>query len=180
MAALKRRISVGADDGQIVAVLNQEGAGQAYLQIHPAFKSTESEEQMIIQAEECLRTPSRRGGFVLWVWSDSADSLRQEILQRRGYITLLKPMNTSGESGSARPRSHSERLWRAILEDSSELPLPQLGQLEAHPDEPDDITVVIGLGTRISDGTSHRRDLTWWRLLLPVKWRHSAPSGTMT
>ena len=32
------------EDSQIVAVLNREGAGQAFLQIHPAFKTADLEE----------------------------------------------------------------------------------------------------------------------------------------
>jgi len=93
------------EEGQIAAVLNREGAGQAYLQIHPSFKTAELEEQMIILAEECLRTPSQRGGLVLSVWSDSADSQRLGILERRGF---------THNAGS------NEQQWRRNLE----LPIP--------------------------------------------------------
>lgn len=51
-------------DGQIAGVLNREGAGQAFLQIHPAFKTPDLEEQMIALAEENLRAASRRGDQV--------------------------------------------------------------------------------------------------------------------
>ncbi len=73
------------NDGQIVAVLNQEEPGQVFLQVHPAHKTEDLEQQMIILAEEHLRVPSRRGGMVIWIWSDSADKMRQAILQGHGY-----------------------------------------------------------------------------------------------
>ena len=74
-----------AEDGQIAAVLNQEGYGQAFLQIHPTNKTAELEEQMILLAEEKLRGPSRRGGEVLWIWCDGGDLQRQAILEQRGF-----------------------------------------------------------------------------------------------
>jgi mycothiol synthase len=127
--------------GKIVAVLNREGAGQAFLQIHPGFKTLSLEEQMISQAEEYLKTTSRRGDLVLWVWLVSGDHIRQEILERRGY--------THREDGD-------EHQWRRDLEetipenpvregylirsigDVSELPSRSWASWRAfHPDEPD-------------------------------------------
>jgi mycothiol synthase len=92
-------------EGKIAAVLNRESAGQAFLQIHPLFKTPELEEKMIIQAEECLRAPSRKGGLVLWAWSDSADYQRLEILERCGYTHIAEA---------------DEQQWRRNLE----LPIP--------------------------------------------------------
>ncbi len=57
-------------DGQIAAVLNREGAGQAFLQIHPAFKNLPLEEEMIALAEERLRASSRTR------WLDIVDMVR--------------------------------------------------------------------------------------------------------
>jgi mycothiol synthase len=76
-------------EGQIMAVLNREGAGQTFLQIHPAFKTVELEEEMITLAEVQLRAPSRRGDQVLWVWSDAGDTQRQGILERRGFAHII-------------------------------------------------------------------------------------------
>ena len=73
-------------DGQLASVLNCEGLGYAFLQVHPTFKTADLEEQMIVQAEQHLRAPSRRGGSFLWVWSDAGDGQRIEILRRRGFI----------------------------------------------------------------------------------------------
>jgi mycothiol synthase len=76
--------------GQIAAVLNCEGMGQVFLQVHPEFKTTELEEDMIEQAEEHLRGPSRKSGEVLWVWADSGDAVRQGILARRGFSHIAE------------------------------------------------------------------------------------------
>ena len=45
---------------------------------------------MLGMAEESLRAPSRRGGQVLWVWSDSGDIQRQGILDNRGYVHIIE------------------------------------------------------------------------------------------
>jgi mycothiol synthase len=88
------------EDRKIVAVVNQEGNGQVFLQIHPAYKTAKLEEEMIALAEEKLRAPSRRGGQAMWIWSDAADSLRQDILVGRGYTHITE---------------HDERQWRRDL-----------------------------------------------------------------
>jgi GNAT superfamily N-acetyltransferase len=94
------------EKGQIAAVLNPEEPGQVYLQIHPSFKSSELEEQMIDFAEEHLRSPSRKGGHAMWLWSDASDSQRQAILERRGFSPI--PQAT-------------EHQWRRSLD----LPIPE-------------------------------------------------------
>jgi mycothiol synthase len=76
------------DDGQIAAVLNSEGLRQAFLQVHPGYKSAGLEDQMIALAEERLRGPSQRGGSVLWVWSDAGDTQRQDILVKHGFTHI--------------------------------------------------------------------------------------------
>jgi len=93
------------EQGQIASVLNCEGAGQAFLQIHPAIKTAELEDQMIALAEEHLRAPSRRGGLGLWVWSDSGDSQRHNLLERHGFTHIAEA---------------DEHQWRRCLE----LPIP--------------------------------------------------------
>jgi len=130
------------EQGQIASVLNCEGAGQAFLQIHPSFKTAELEDQMIAMAEEQLRAPSRRGGTVLWVWSDSGDSQRHNLLERRGFTHIAEA---------------DEHQWRRCLElpipdnpvregytirslgDVSKLPFRSWASWRAfHPEEPDE------------------------------------------
>lgn len=86
--------------GKIAAVLNSEGLGHAFLQVHPTFKNAKLEEQMIDYAEDHLKEPSRKGGSVLWVWTDLRDTQRIEILKRRDYTHL---------------KEHDEYQWRRSL-----------------------------------------------------------------
>jgi len=142
---------------EIVAVLNQEGAGQVFLQVHPNYKTSDLEEQMIAQAEEHLRAPSRRGGMVLWIWSDSADDLRKGLLEKRGYTHIA---------------SDDEYQWYCDLEqtipdtpqregytirslgEAAELPSRCWASWRAfHPNEPDE---------------KYDRDYTWYRNIQSV------------
>jgi hypothetical protein len=63
--------------GQIAAVLNPEGHGQAFLQTHPDFHSPELGEQMIVAAEEHLTTTGEDGHQVLSFFIDSQDKVRK-------------------------------------------------------------------------------------------------------
>ncbi len=78
------------ETGQLGSVLNCEGLGYGFLQVHPAFKTSQLEEQMIIQAEQHLRKPSSKGGAVLWIWTDAVDAQRIEILRRRGFTHMAE------------------------------------------------------------------------------------------
>jgi mycothiol synthase len=71
-------------DGQIAAGLNPEDDGDAFLQVHPEFRTPALEEAMIAVAEERLAV-EREGKRVLVVWADAQDALRLDLLKRRGY-----------------------------------------------------------------------------------------------
>lgn len=73
-----------SDDDQIAAVLNTEESGQASLQVHPDYRSTELETEMIALAEKELAVESE-GQQSLCVWVNSEDQLRLEVLKKRGY-----------------------------------------------------------------------------------------------
>ncbi len=124
------------------AVLNREGAGQAFLQVHPKFKTTGLEEELIIRAEETLRAPCRKGGMYLWIWSDVGDSQRQEILRSRGFTHIadadehqwLRDLEKSIPDHPVR-----EGYVIRSLGDASELPSRSLASWRAfHPEEPDE------------------------------------------
>lgn len=74
-----------AENGQIVAVLNPEGHGHAFPQIHPGFDTPELKEEIIKVAEERLTTKSEDGCHKLSFWLDSQDRAFQEIATRRGF-----------------------------------------------------------------------------------------------
>lgn len=72
-------------DGQIAAVLNSEGQGEAYLQVHPQWRTPALEEEMIEAAEARLAVTGEDDSRSLGVWADDQDALRQAILAQRGY-----------------------------------------------------------------------------------------------
>jgi ribosomal protein S18 acetylase RimI-like enzyme len=72
-------------NGQIVAVLNPEGRGEAFFQIHPAFQ-TAALEATLLDAAEAHLAVEEDGKRNLTVWADRNDDvLRQEILKQHGY-----------------------------------------------------------------------------------------------
>jgi len=74
-----------AADGQIAAVLNPEGKTDAHLQVHPAWRTPELEEEMIAVAEERLGHRGANGKRRLCLWANARDEVRQSILARRGF-----------------------------------------------------------------------------------------------
>jgi mycothiol synthase len=71
--------------GQIAAVLNPEGHGQAFLQVHPDFQTPDLNLEMIVTAETRLRITAEDRNQKLWVFIDSQDPDRKEVLRRRGF-----------------------------------------------------------------------------------------------
>lgn len=74
-----------AANGQIAAVLNPEGHGNAFPQIHPHFDTPELKEEIVKAAEERLTTKGEDGRRKVWFWLDSQEKALQEILTRRGF-----------------------------------------------------------------------------------------------
>lgn len=127
-------------DGQIAAVLTAEEAGVNYMNIHPAFKTKELEEEMIIAAEEHLSV-ARNGKRKLHLWSDSQDTLRLDILNARGYIkgewTDSQWRRDLAEPIPAVPVADGYTI--RALGDESELPARSWASWRGfHPDEPDE------------------------------------------
>lgn len=73
------------DQGQIAAALVADDPGVVFLQVHPALRSQALEEEMIAAAEEYLSVERPDGGRALTLWADAQDTLRQGLLERRGY-----------------------------------------------------------------------------------------------
>lgn len=92
--------------GQIAAVLNPEGHGQVFLQIHPEHRSPELEDEMLTVAKEHVRTAIQDGSQYLQIHVDSQDKNAHEILSQRGYHRI----DTPGEQEVQRRRSLDESL----------------------------------------------------------------------
>lgn len=73
------------DGGELAAVLNRESAGTGYLQLHPALRSADLEDEMLEVAERHLAVPRPGGGRRLQVMYTEGDEIRREALLKRGY-----------------------------------------------------------------------------------------------
>jgi ribosomal protein S18 acetylase RimI-like enzyme len=149
-------------DGQIGAVLNREGPGNAYLQVHPAWRSLELEEEMIATAEEHLAIPDPAGRRKVRIWCHAQDDERQDILKRRGYKKGDWP-----EYQRRRPLSRpivavhvAEGYTVRALGDGAELPARSLVSWRAfHPDEAEDSYECWEWYRNIQRAPLYRRDL---------------------
>lgn len=90
----------------IVAVLNPEGKGTAYLQIDPQLAPENLEQAMIELAEKHFAISDEQGRQNLWVFSEAKNQKRHEILIQRGY----KLDKALGETETQHRRSLDEPL----------------------------------------------------------------------
>lgn len=75
--------------GEIAAFLTPESHAMAYLNVDPALRSAELENDMLDTAERYLSEPDRRdpdGRCKVTAWAHQGDKLRQDILEARGYV----------------------------------------------------------------------------------------------
>ena len=128
--------------GRLVAVLNTEEPGHAFLQVHPDFKARDLEENMIVLAEGCLRVPSRNGGDGLWIWSHAEDKQRIELLRQRGFAHVAGADEHQWRRSlelSIPKSSVSKGYTIRSLGDETELPSRSWASWRAfHPHEPDE------------------------------------------
>ncbi|HEX2980521.1 MAG TPA: GNAT family N-acetyltransferase [Anaerolineaceae bacterium] len=73
------------EENEFAAVLTPEALGEAFLQVHPAWRSLALEEEMLEQAEARLAKTGADGHQRLTVWAHAGDELRRDLLRRRGY-----------------------------------------------------------------------------------------------
>ncbi|MCA2002997.1 MAG: GNAT family N-acetyltransferase [Chloroflexi bacterium] len=72
-------------DGKLAAALHPDGAGEAFLEIHPQFRCPELEIEMMSAAETQFAVAQPDGLQRLTLWAHACDPLRQDLLARRGY-----------------------------------------------------------------------------------------------
>jgi mycothiol synthase len=149
-------------DGEIAAVLNREGPGNAFLQVHPGTRTPKLEEKMITVAEEHLAHPDEDGRRRLTVWADEDDELRRDTLRRRGYAV-------NGVPEYKRRRQLSAPIPEAPLAEGYEVrPLGGVEELSSrsyaswtsfHPDAPDEEYEGWEWYLNIQRAPLYRRDL---------------------
>jgi GNAT superfamily N-acetyltransferase len=148
--------------GQIAALLNPEGPGEVYLQVHPSLRTPELEEEMITVAEQHLATPAPGGRQTLRVWCSEEDTQRQEILMHHGYGRSDWPefqRRRSFEVPLPNPPAPAGYTVRA-LGGVEELPARSWASWKAfHPNEPDDAYQGWEWYANIQHAPLYRRDL---------------------
>jgi GNAT superfamily N-acetyltransferase len=110
-----------------------------------------------------LRTASQRVGLVLWVWADSRDDLRQQILLRRGFTRVADAIEHQWRRDLALPipdtlvaPGYTVRSLGGV----NELPARNWALWKAfHPDEPDEQYQDWGGYLNIQSAPLYRRDL---------------------
>ena len=78
-------------DGQLVATIHTLFS-EAYLIVHPEFRSAELENEMFATAEQNLPTSSPNGKRKLFALADEDEPVRKEVLAARGYTFRDQPV----------------------------------------------------------------------------------------
>lgn len=127
--------------GELAAVLNPEGLGEVFLQVHPAQTTPALIEDMLDVAETHLACAGAEGRRTIQVWAHESDRERQAALARRGYTRGDWPEHQHRRllDGSPLPDAPIAPGYRVRpLGDADELPSRSWASWRAfHPDEPD-------------------------------------------
>lgn len=141
-------------DGQLVAFIMPDGGrGEAHLCVHPHLRTAALEEEMLDAAEEHLYEPREGGARRLCVWVPDGDTLRQDLLVRRGYQKGKWP----------------EHQWRRSLDTPiADVPVSPGYAIRALGDglELLERCYASGLGFHEGDikiAVDNRNDVTWYR-----------------
>lgn len=81
------------EDGELVAFVNAIDPGEAYLHVHPNYRSKQLEHEMMDFAENHLAMSISDGKRKLFMLADEDDTLRHQVLKERGYIYRDQPVH---------------------------------------------------------------------------------------
>jgi mycothiol synthase len=150
------------DAGQIQAAVNPEDLGELSLQIHPRYRSSELETELLDVAEERLAPPPSDEKRRLRLWVRVGDTHRKELLEQRSYQPgswSATDFYRSLEGDLPEPNVPSGYQVRS-LGGEDELPSRSWASWRAfHPDEPDDDYDGWEWYRRIQRMPLYRRDL---------------------
>jgi mycothiol synthase len=79
------------ETGEIAAVLNPEGRGQAYPHVHPACHSPELADELVAVAEKRLAFTSKDERQKVWFYIDTHDQIFQKALLDHGFSRVDRP-----------------------------------------------------------------------------------------
>lgn len=127
--------------GELASVLNAEGDGEAFLQIHPAFRTEGLLTEMLETAEGHLAA-KQNGQRSLAVWANERDTQLKGMLSERRYRRPEKGFEAVRRrtiDGALPERKLAEGYTLRALGDAEELPARTWASWRGfHPDEPDD------------------------------------------
>jgi GNAT superfamily N-acetyltransferase len=135
-------VSLWESNGQIVAMLNPDGDGEAFFQVHPVFCEEVSVAEMLEVAEQRLFKRNAQGKKELIVWVNADDSRTKDLFSAQGYVRsrysaehMRRRFLTQPVPDAVAPTGYIVR----ALGDESELPARSWLSWKAfHPDEPDE------------------------------------------
>jgi GNAT superfamily N-acetyltransferase len=139
---LEEVVTLWEMDGKIIAVLNPDSPGEAYFQVHPAFRDSVSMAEMLDVAEQKLSRTNESRKKELLAWVNEKDELTKSLFTERGYQRskfkaehMRSRFFTQPIPDSVPPSEYTVR----ALGDESELPARSWLSWKAfHPDEPDE------------------------------------------
>jgi len=139
---LREVVTLWELNGQIVAMVNPDGDGEAFFQIHPAFRDDVAMSEMLDVAEEKLPKIKNNDKKELIVWVNAADDLTKNLFTERGYSRskflaeyMRRRLFSKPIPDSTTPSGYNVR----ALGDESELPARSWISWKAfHPEEPDE------------------------------------------
>ena len=135
-------VTLWEGNAQIVAVLNPDREGEAFFQVHPAFRDQVSMCEMLEVAEEKLSRINDHDKKELIVWVNAADSSTKGLFTERGYARSQSPAEHMRYRLLSQPIIDSvPKCGYAVraLGDESELPARSwLSWKVFHPDEPNE------------------------------------------
>ena len=139
---LQEVITLWESKGQIVAMLNPDGDGEAFFQVHPAFCEEISMAEMLEVAEQKLFKKNAQGKKELIVWVNDDDSSTKDLFASQGYVRSKYSAEHMRRRFLSQPvpdvAPQAGYIVRA-LGDESELPARSWLSWKAfHPDEPDE------------------------------------------
>jgi ribosomal protein S18 acetylase RimI-like enzyme len=148
--------------GEIAAVLHPVSMGEAFLHVHPDFRTPALEEEMLTRAEEHLAAQSADGRRYLFVQAFRDDGLRQRILTQRGYAPNGQPVHHWRRDLDAPLSQVPVAAGYTIrsMGDVDEFPARSWASWRAfHPDEPDEAYEGWEWYGNIQSAPLYRRDL---------------------
>ncbi len=139
---LEEVVTLWEADGQIVAMLNPDSPGEAYFQVHPAYRHLVSLSDMLDVAEQKLFKTNETGKKDLLAWVNESDAKTKALFAERGYV------RSRFKAEHMRSRSFTQPVPEPVppegytvraLGDENELPARSWLSWKAfHPDEPDE------------------------------------------